>query len=96
MTTHLLPQLWQQAEEILGSPPTAVLTAAISDSPESGAQPAADTRVAAGFHWSSLWTAALAVVGAELREAVAFSPSGTAAPWTSWQSFSALPACSSA
>lgn len=64
--------------------------------PESRIQPVADTQVAAGSHWSSLWTAVSVMVGGELREAIAFSPSGTAAPWSSWQSFSALPARTSA
>lgn len=42
------------------------------------------------FHQSSVWEAALVVVGAELREAVAFLWVDTITPWVSWQNFSTL------
>ena len=51
-----------------------------------------DTWVAACSCWNSVWEAVSVVVGAELREARAFCQVDTIAPWSSWQSFSTLPA----
>ena len=51
-----------------------------------------DTWVAASSHRSSVWEAVPVEVGTEFREAMAVCRMDTIAPWSSRQSYSALPA----